>query len=584
MGGNNIILQKLSSNVTIYGFVVLVITLITYTFVTKKGIIPVNLIYEKNQEININLPQTNDKINIKYHKAVEGKNYLKLVNTFASLENNYDAYNIEANLVLTRAQSLSKFDKLSMMIFPVVTISNIQSDTIQSGFTFLKNNFLFFDNTVIKKQDNINIFSANGKKMDGNIYLNRIKINTQNYKILSYDKVIYSKKSLQAVNAFVSLDSRHTKYTGVAKILKVQLLDKKHYIGKATKLHLNSYNSKISGNLIYFEQHGKDTCAYILNGFNFESENFSIKTYSPVFILSHPRYTNLLFYSDNLISGKNFDISGNNIKVIMFNKKVKISSHTPLKISLQKGVLFANRIVFYTERQKYKLEGLVTGFIYGLDQNIELKGDNLIIKETRNTLRLYSHNPIVFKTKENVIKAKKAFYDKAKKKFAFLSGKFSVCVNKLTAPKIKIFSEKLTIQKDNSILLSNKFLVRFLEKSNFESFAGFGIASLAGNRISMIGSIHTKITASQPISYTSRRQYINLGKDSLDGFSKDNVFFYNNSKFFADTLNIKRSSAKICNKYGVTITYLYNTRISTKCMKYYFDREKLVLPKGKITK
>lgn len=583
MGKSGVFLQKLITNIIIYGFAVFVVSIIAYTFITAKGVIPLNRIYEKNQQINIILPQTHDRINIKYRRAVEGKNYMKLLYTFASLKNDYDSYNINANLVITNSGSLSRFDKSPFMIFPLVTIAKDKyGNLIRSGFTILKNSLFFFNKTMMRKENNINIFSEGGKKICANLYLNTFKLYMQNHKILSYGKVVYSKKSLYARNVFIGAHAGYMRYNGTAKTLKLLLTNKKQSIGKLKGLNMSSHDSKIKGNVCYFQQYGENTDIYILNGFYFAYNNLNIETLHPVFLSINQQYTEVLFYLDNVIRGRNIIIVGYNMKVKRMDGKTIISSSVPLRIELEKGILFARKIILYAEKGKYKLAGNINGILYGAGKDIELSGENLNIKETTKTLRLYSHNPVIFKTKGYIIKAKRVSYNKLMKKFVFLSDGFSVYLNVLTSPKIKIFSEKLVINRNNAIFLANKFNVKFLESSNFESFAGTGVALISSRKISMLGSIYTKLTGSVPISYFSTRQYINLSTNRITGFARDNTFFYNNTKFFADSLNIKGGYISICNRYGITIIYLYNTKIHTKCMRYYLNEERLVLPKSEI--
>lgn len=583
MGKSGVFLQKLITNIIIYGFAVFVVSIIAYTFITAKGVIPLNRIYEKNQQINIILPQTHDRINIKYRRAVEGKNYMKLLYTFASLKNDYDSYNINANLVITNSGSLSRFDKSPFMIFPLVTIAKDKyGNLIRSGFTILKNSLFFFNKTMMRKENNINIFSEGGKKICANLYLNTFKLYMQNHKILSYGKVVYSKKSLYARNVFIGAHAGYMRYNGTAKTLKLLLTNKKQSIGKLKGLNMSSHDSKIKGNVCYFQQYGENTDIYILNGFYFAYNNLNIETLHPVFLSINQQYTEVLFYLDNVIRGRNIIIVGYNMKVKRMDGKTIISSSVPLRIELEKGILFARKIILYAEKGKYKLAGNINGILYGAGKDIELSGENLNIKETTKTLKLYSHNPVIFKTKGYIIKAKRVSYNKLMKKFVFLSDGFSVYLNVLTSPKIKIFSEKLIINRNNAIFLANKFNVKFLESSNFESFAGTGVALISSRKISMLGSIYTKLTGSVPISYFSTRQYINLSTNRITGFARDNTFFYNNTKFFADSLNIKGGYISICNRYGITIIYLYNTKIHTKCMRYYLNEERLVLPKSEI--
>lgn len=583
MGKSGVFLQKLITNIIIYGFAVFVVSIIAYTFITAKGVIPLNRIYEKNQQINIILPQTHDRINITYRRAVEGKNYMKLLYTFASLKNDYDSYNINANLVITNSGSLSRFDKSPFMIFPLVTIAKDKyGNLIRSGFTILKNSLFFFNKTMMRKENNINIFSEGGKKICANLYLNTFKLYMQNHKILSYGKVVYSKKSLYARNVFIGAHAGYMRYNGTAKTLKLLLTNKKQSIGKLKGLNMSSHDSKIKGNVCYFQQYGENTDIYILNGFYFAYNNLNIETLHPVFLSINQQYTEVLFYLDNVIRGRNIIIVGYNMKVKRMDGKTIISSSVPLRIELEKGILFARKIILYAEKGKYKLAGNINGILYGAGKDIELSGENLNIKETTKTLRLYSHNPVIFKTKGYIIKAKRVSYNKLMKKFVFLSDGFSVYLNVLTSPKIKIFSEKLVINRNNAIFLANKFNVKFLESSNFESFAGTGVALISSRKISMLGSIYTKLTGSVPISYFSTRQYINLSTNRITGFARDNTFFYNNTKFFADSLNIKGGYISICNRYGITIIYLYNTKIHTKCMRYYLNEERLVLPKSEI--
>lgn len=583
MGKSGVFLQKLITNIIIYGFAVFVVSIIAYTFITAKGVIPLNRIYEKNQQINIILPQTHDRINITYRRAVEGKNYMKLLYTFASLKNDYDSYNINANLVITNSGSLSRFDKSPFMIFPLVTIAKDKyGNLIRSGFTILKNSLFFFNKTMMRKENNINIFSEGGKKICANLYLNTFKLYMQNHKILSYGKVVYSKKSLYARNVFIGAHAGYMRYNGTAKTLKLLLTNKKQSIGKLKGLNMSSHDSKIKGNVCYFQQYGENIDIYILNGFYFAYNNLNIETLHPVFLSINQQYTEVLFYLDNVIRGRNIIIVGYNMKVKRMDGKTIISSSVPLRIELEKGILFARKIILYAEKGKYKLAGNINGILYGAGKDIELSGENLNIKETTKTLKLYSHNPVIFKTKGYIIKAKRVSYNKLMKKFVFLSDGFSVYLNVLTSPKIKIFSEKLIINRNNAIFLANKFNVKFLESSNFESFAGTGVALISSRKISMLGSIYTKLTGSVPISYFSTRQYINLSTNRITGFARDNTFFYNNTKFFADSLNIKGGYISICNRYGITIIYLYNTKIHTKCMRYYLNEERLVLPKSEI--
>jgi hypothetical protein len=275
-------------------------------------------------------------------------------------------------------------------------------------------------------------------------------------------------------------------------------------------------------------------------------------------------------------------IFGENMNLKKVKEKLYINSRHKLRISTKNGNLYSNRIIIYTSGKKYKLSGSVVGYFNELTGGLELSGKNLNIKENKNSIKLFSANPIVFKTKDNTIKAYRAIYDKVKREFTFEGKRFYVCVNKLTSPKVRIFAERLKVSQDNTIRLFNRFIVKFLEKGGFESFSGTGIALLSGSKIDMIGNLYTKLFTKEHFFYTSSRQYITIEKELIKGYSQNNLFFYNGSKFFANSAKFDATLLRICNGWGIKIKYLYNIKIYSKCIKYYIDKEKIVFPKGSI--
>ncbi len=584
MGKSAIFIQKISSYTTIIAFFVCIVVLVIYTFITRESIVPLNILYEKHQRMKVFLPQHNTTLYIKYSQAIGGKNYVKFLNSLAHLKKDEEEYKIRTKLVLANSKNFNNLNLKPKFIFPDTLIAQHNSEILVSGFSFFKNNLLFLDDMVIKKHNLLNLNSGGGKKVKDEIYLTNLKVSGLKYKLLSYDKAIYNKKYIKSSNVFLSLNWGYQKINGFAKKMLFQLITKNQFLCEITKFTLSSKDGQLYSNMAYIEQRKNNLHLYLINGFKLRYYDFNISSFYPAILSVLPTYIKIFIPEKNVIVSNNLTIKGENITIKKHKNNLSVISKKLLKINIGEGLFLSNRIMFHHDENKYILIGNVFGELTQFPQNLELKAENLTIKEGKTLIKLYSKMPITFKTKGEIIKATKITYNKKQKRVTFLSDKFFVSVKKLLTPKLRIFTEKLSIQKDNSILLSNKFSIVFLEKLLFGSFSGVGVVSISERKINMIGTVYTTITASKPLSYITQRQYITFDNKKTSGFSRNNIFLYRGSKFFADTLNVAKSKAKVCNRYGIKINYLYKTRISTKCIIFYFDKEKLVFPQGKIEK
>ncbi len=418
------------------------------------------------------------------------------------------------------------------------------------------------------------------------MYLRGFRISGTKYIFTSYEVVKYDKRYISLLNIFINLTTERGNIGGFAKKMLLYLSNQNQSTGVITYYALRSKDKDIQliGNRAYFEQKRDAINLYLVNGFKLRYYHFSVSGFYPAIISILPHHLEIFIPAKNVIRRNNLTLIGEDMVIRGQKNKISILSKKLLQIEIDKGVFFSNKIVFYPEKKKYILMGNVVGQMAHLPIKLEIKAENLSVKEGETFIKLYSSMPITFKSNENIVRATKSVYNKKQKKVTFWSEKFYVGLKKFTIPKARILTEKLSILKNRTILLANKFRIHFLDKSSFKNFAGLGVARLSRWKIDMIGTIYTKIFAHDGLAYISKRQYLSFNQKRVSGYAKNNSFFYDRSRFFADTLNVVESKATICNRYGIKINYIYGTKISSKCIKYYLDKEKLILPAGKLEK
>jgi hypothetical protein len=573
-------IQKVVLFVLTAGFFIALGVIFLYSVVAYREPTNIDLFYEKNQEISIALPLQGLSYTIKYKKGMGGKKYSKLIQAKAMMKKDSQNYSISADLVVANATRFNNLQLIPLLTFPKASLSSFSGMSMRSGFTLFKRDLMFLTYTALQDTNNLTIFSPGGNKIDKSIYLSRAKVFTPQGSALSFNKVVFSKQMLKASNIFVRWRNGAPNMIGFANKLTIYRVDENNIIGEAAGVNFTSLDILVDTKKLNFEKRGDALVIYLLGKKKLRFIAFSLFTHNPAVVYFAGGRKHLFVGGNNIIRSEDFVIEGKDIYIKRLeNNKVWITASENVWIKMLYGTVYSKKFVVDDKQRKYRFIGDVKGFFFNTFGNIELSAEDLIIKEQRNKVYFYSSRVINFKVGSNVIKAREAIIDRQTKAVVFSNGRFFVVVRRKDGFKIKMLSERIKIFPRNVVMLSGRFIITATDDFPFEKLSGEGFTIVSATKVDSIGDLYTKWNSKEFMAYRSKKQYIDFSEKALKGFSRENVFSYQDKLFFGDSFNLKKDFVKICNSWGISLRYS-SANIKVKCVKYYFTQGRFVLPAG----